>query len=364
MMAVRHIIALALLLPSATTLAAGETLIPINAAQRQALKITTESVAAQSVSGLVGLPAQVIVPPAQERVVSAPVAGLVSEVRVAVGDSVKAGQVLALLRSEELVAAQRDITQAAVQARLADGSAKRDEALFKEGIIPESRLQASRASAQQAGAMLAERRAWLRLMGMSAGAIREAERGERLADSVALVAPISGAVVAQEAMTGARVQAAGALFKVVRLDPLWLDIQAPADTAYRVKPGQKVEVATVGATGTVLSVGRNVGPAQTVSIRAQVDNPDGRLRLNQSVTANLMDSSGAKQWRVPVKAVVHQGGKSWLFVQRVGGFEPVPVSVRSSTAQSLAIDAKLAGDEQIAISGVAALKAAWQGAGE
>jgi RND family efflux transporter MFP subunit len=359
-----RIVALALLLPSGLTLAAGEKLISISPAQRAALSIATVPLAGQSGQALVGFPAQVVVPPEQERVVAAPVAGLVSEVRVAVGDTVRAGQVLAVLRSEDLISAQRDITQAAVQARLAEESAKRDEALFTEGIVPASRMQASRAAREQARAALAERRAWLRLMGLSAGAIQAAERGERLADSVALVAPIAGVVTEQEAMVGARVSAAGSLFKVVRLDPLWLNIQVPAETAAKVKPGGKVEVASVGASGTVLSVGRAVSAAQTVLVRARVGNAAGRLRLNQDVMAGLLIGTEGNQWRVPVAALARQDGRDWIFVQRKGGFEPVPVTIQSTAAQTATVEGDLQGNEQIAVTGVVALKAAWQGGGE
>ncbi len=363
MVVARTLFAFAMLLPAGFSLA-GEKLITVSQAQRAALKIATAPLSGQAATTQVGLPAQVVVPPAQERVVAAPVGGLLSEVRVALGDSVRAGQVLAVLRSEELTSAQRDIVQAAVQARLAEVTANRDEALFKEGIIPESRVQASRGAREQAHALLAERRAWLRLMGLSAEAIRAAERGERMSDSVALVAPITGSVTEQSAVVGTRVTAAGALFKVVRLDPLWLDIQAPADLAAKVKPGQKVEVASVGASGTVLSVGRNVSAAQTVSIRARIGNADGRLRLNQSVSASLDAGSGGKQWSLPLQAVVRQGGRDWVFVQRTGGFEPMPVKVQSQSVRSVSIEAGLAGEEQIAVAGVAALKAIWQGGGE
>lgn len=205
--------------------------------------------------------------------------------RVAAGDTVKTGQTLAVLRGGSLIGAQRDLAQAALQARLAGEFLKRDEALFKEGIIPESRLQTARASQAQAAALLRERRAWLRLMGLGQGAIAAAERGERLSDSVALASPISGVVLEQAAVVAARVDTAGMLFRVARLHPLWLEIQAPAEMAARVKHGQKVSVPGTGALGQVVAVGHGVNEAQTVTIRARVGNAGGELRLNQSVSA-------------------------------------------------------------------------------
>jgi RND family efflux transporter MFP subunit len=291
------------------------------------------------------------------------VAGIVSEVRVAAGDTVKAGQTLAVLRSESLIGAQRDLAQAAVQARLAQESLQRDEALFKEGIIPESRLQGARAGQAQAAAALNERRAWLRLMGLGQSAVRAAERGERLTDSIVLAAPIGGVVLEQGAVTGARVDTAGMLFKVGKLDPLWLEIQAPADMAARIKPGQQVSVPGTESAGVVTTVGRGVSEAQTVPVRARVNNRNGLLRLNQSVSARIEGVAGDKQWRVPVKAIVRQAGQTWVFVERPGGFEPEPVKVLSQSAQSVAIDGAFTGEEKIAVESVAALKAAWQGMG-
>lgn len=343
---------------------AGDKLVPISAAQRAAMRIATAPVTAHAGAVSVALPAQVTIPPAQERVVSAPVAGLITAVRVASGEPVRAGQALASLRSEQLTAGQRDLAQAAVQLKLAEESVRRDEALFKEGIIPAARLQATQATLAQARAALAERRSWFRLMGLSGADVQAVERGERLVDTVTLSAPIAGSVVEQMAVTGARVEAAMPLYRIARLDPLWLEIQAPAEVAALVKKGQPVSVPGMPVKGRVVAVGKSVSPAQTVLVRAQVDNGAGQLRLNQNVAARIDEVSGSKQWRVPVKALVRAQGQSYVFVERPGGFEPEPVKVLSQTAQSVAVDGPFAGEEKVAVEGVAALKAAWQGAGE
>lgn len=353
----------ALLCPLAAALPAwsGDKLIPISPAQRAALRISSTPLVAHAGAVAVGLPARVMIPPSQERLVAAPQAGILSEVRVAAGDLVKAGQTLAVLRSEGLIGAQRDLAQAAAQARLAEEALARDQALFQEGIIPESRLQTSRANQIQAVASLNERRAWLRLMGLEQDAVRAAERGERLSDSLRLSSPVSGVVLEQAAIVGARAEAAGMLFKVGRLDPLWLEIQAPAEMAARIRLGQKVSIPDGGADGVVIAVGQAVSAAQTVPIRARVSNRGQALRLNQSVSARIEGVAGDKQWRVPSKAVVSQAGRAWVFVERPGGFEPEAVKLLGQSAQWAAIDGRFSGEEKVAIEGVAALKAAWQG---
>jgi RND family efflux transporter MFP subunit len=352
-----------LLLALTLPVRASDMLIPISAAQRTALRIATVPLTVHTGALTVGLPATVAIPPAQERAVAAPVPGLVSEVRVAAGETVRAGQKLAWLRSPELVTAQRELTQAAVQLRLARETAEREEVLMREGIVPEARVQAARANLAQARAQVEERRAWLKLMGLNAHDIQAAERGERLTDGVAIVSPIAGVVLERLVVAGARVEPATSLFRVARLDPLWLEIQAPVEVAALVKVGQGVSVPGTTATGKVVSVGSVASAAQTVPVRARVANPDGLLRLNQNVSARLEGLAGLKQWRVPSRALVRDRGQNWVFVERPGGFEPVAVRILSQSAQSAAVDAPFSGQERVVVEGVAALKAAWQGMG-
>lgn len=338
--------------------------IAFSAEQRAALGISTAALSADAGAAAAGLPATVTVPPDRERVVAAPVAGMISRLMVALGDSVKAGQPVATLRSQELAAAQRDTAEAAVQARLAEESAKRDEALFQEGIVAESRVQATRAALTQARAHLAERRASLRLLGYSAAEIAAAEQGEKLSDSVNLVAPIAGTVLEVQAATGGRVEAATPLLRIASLDTLWLEIHAPVDSAVLLAPGQKVVVPGTRAEGKVLVVGSSVSAAQAVLIRAQVGNPGGELRLNQQVTVRIEGKAGGQQqWRVPGRAIVRQDGKDWVFVEAAGGFLPTAVQVLSRSGQAAAVEAPFTGRERVVVEGVAAVKAAWQGMG-
>ncbi len=343
---------------------ADEQLVPINATQRTALGIVTVPLSADAAAVAVGLPATVTVPPDRERVVAAPAAGMVSRVLVALGDSVKAGQAVVTLHGADLAAAQRDTAEAAVQARLAEASAQRDEALFEEGIVAESRVQAARAALVQARAHLAERRASLRLMGFPASEIAAAEKGEGLSGSVTLVAPIAGTVLEVQAVTGGRIEAASPLVRIANLDTLWLEIQAPVDVAGRVAPGQKVITGGAAqAEGSVLVVGRSVSTAQTVVIRAQVSNPEGALRLHQQVTVRVAEAAGQRSWRVPVRALVRQDSQYWIFVEKPGGFAVTPVQVLSRTGQYATVEGALSGPEQVVEEGVVALKAAWQGMG-
>lgn len=332
--------------------------------QVKSLGIQTASLTRHAGSLSTGMPATVVIPDGQTRVVAAPLAGLVLETRAAEGEPVRRGQVLARLSSPELIGLQGGLAQAATALELARDSARRDEGLLREGIIPESRARASAAALAQAKAALNAQRAALRAQGLNDAAIARAERGEGFASEIALSAPISGVVIARQVTPGSRVEAATALYTIASLNPLWIEIDAPADVAARVKAGMKVDLPGRHVQGAVLRVLPAAGAAQTVRIRARLDNPDATLRAGQSVAARIEGLGGGQEWRVPVKAVARDEGKSYVFVRRPDGFEARPVTVLSQSANTVSLAGEFKEGELVAVGGIAALKSAWLGAGD
>lgn len=334
--------------------------------QVKSLGIQTASLTRHAGSLSTGMPATVVIPDGQTRVVAAPLAGLVLETRAAEGEPVRRGQVLVRLSSPELIGLQGGLAQAATSVDLARDSARRDEGLLREGIISESRARASAAALAQAKAALNAQRAALRAQGLNDTAIARAERGEGFASEIALGAPISGVVMARQVTPGSRVEAATALYTIASLNPLWIEIDAPADVAARVKVGMKVDLPGRHLRGAVLCVLPAAGAAQTVRIRARLDNvntgPDAALRAGQSVSARIEGLGGGQEWRVPVKAVAREAGKSYVFVRRPEGFEARQVTVLSQSANTVSLEGEFKDGELVAVGGIAALKSVWLGA--
>ena len=62
---------------------------------------------------------------------------------------------------------------------------------------------------------------------------------------------------------------------------------------------------------------------------------------------------------VPLAAVVYEGKQAYVFVRNANNFEARPVTVTASAGQRVHIGGKLKAGENIAISGIVALKGAW-----
>lgn len=357
MMPVRLALTTALLATLSLAVAA-EPLV-LQAAQLKSLGIETRR-AGEAGAGHSGtLPARVLVPNAQMRVISAPVAGMVELLNVAPGESVKRGQVLAQLASPQALELQRDALQSGSQAQLLQQSLKRDELLFAEGLIPESRLQATRAAAAQAVAQASERRQGLALAGVTPG---------KLGGPLALTSPIDGVVLEQAVQLGQRVESATLIYRVAKLEPLWLEIQIPQAQTAGLKTGMTVRVANSAVSGKLIAIGRAIDAAsQTVLLRAAVSEGASALRPGQVIEVELDLPTTSGQLRLPNSALARHQEETLVFVQTAGKdkqtqFEARSVRVISQGGDSTLIEGVNA-PEIVAVKGVSGLKAMLTGVG-
>lgn len=359
--------ALLVLCLAAGAASAADPVVELSTAQEKALGIETAVLRAGSGGEIAGLAAQVVVPNSQIHLVAAPVAGLVERIPVAVNGSVRAGQVLARILSPALAELQRGFVQASVQAQLAADNLQRDEALYRDGIIAESRLRATRGQHAEASAVLTERRQALHLAGVPEGAIARLASGQAQGAAIEVRAPADGVILEQMVAIGARVDAATAMFRLAKLEPLWLEIQAPVSSLARVRVGAAATVPAAQASGRIISIGRNVDANQTVRVRAEITRGAASLMPGQMVEAVI--ATGEEQARgtfaIPSAAIVRIDGRSVVFVRSERGFVATPVTVTSETATASlgTLTGTLRGDERIAVRGVAALKARLSGIG-
>lgn len=358
-----HLFLLTALCFSPPSFAADELLVSAN--QKQTLGIVTAPLPPKQQGELAGMPAQVVIPGNQLFTVSTPLSAMVEQTLVGVGDSVKKGQVLATLQSPALAEAQRGLLQASTQSQLAKENLARDEKLWQDGIISESRYRATQSQYREASAALAERKQMLKLSGMSDSAIALLQSGNNLNSLLSVTAPIDGVILEKTASSGQRLDAAVPLFKVARLDPLALEIQAPLSSTHGLKIGAAVSVPAYGASGKLTAIGRSLsGGNQTILLRALINKGAELLRPGQYLEASIDTSTdSSSQWSVPNSALVRIEGKAIVFVETAKGFRHESVTLLHEGATNSLISGKFIGTEKIAVQGVSALKAQMMGIG-
>ena len=321
--------------------------------QQVALGVRLAAISA-AVPPRLSLPGVVVVPPELQQVIAAAVPGLLTDVRVAVGDRVQAGQVLARISSPQLVELQHALASAITQRELARDTFERDQRLFGEGLIAQVRLRASQASLAQADAQLAERRLQLRLAGMP----EAPAPGAALRAQATIVAPTAGIVIEAGAANGQRVDAATALFRIARGSQVWLELQAPPERAAAIAIGDPVEWPQRGVQARVSAIGSAVNSGQTVTIRARLDAGADRVRPGETVQAQVRLRLPARaQWRVPAAALAQLQGRSVVFAGQGESFRVVRAIEHGRDDDGVMVEAALVASDRVVVSGVPGMKA-------
>lgn len=363
---VLHVVAYAASLTALSAQGADE--FAVTAAQMQALGVKTQKLAPPGPIEGPAYPARVVLPPKQEYVVSAPLAGVVDQLLVAPNDPVKAGQPLLRLVSPELGDLQLRLMEAGTKGKLAQQTLQRERMLAAEGIVPERRVQEAEAASASNAAELRQAGAALRLAGMDAESIRRVSGGGAIQDALLLRARAPGTVAELLARPGQRVPSAEALVRIADTSKLWLDIQVPVARQAQL-PAKGAVIAVVGrdAAATPASLGGRVGDDQTLTLRAEVTRGVTLLRVGEFVQVRVPFAAGvagaAAAFAVPIAALARDGDKAHVFVRTAKGFVAKPVTVLASAGDAAHVSGELAAGQEIAISSVIALRAAWQGKG-
>ncbi|MBU2641146.1 MAG: efflux RND transporter periplasmic adaptor subunit [Gammaproteobacteria bacterium] len=324
--------------------------LPLTAAQKANLGIVTVAAATQTAGPALTYPARVTLPPASVRVVAAAGAGLVTQLHVQAGDAVRRGAPLVTLSMPGLADAQNGLTQARLKSQLAASDAARDQKLFAEGLIAESRLRATQSEMQSARANLVAAQTTLSMLGA----------GKVSGSAITLTAPIAGVIMESAAGPGERVDAGMALVKVADLSKLALEIPLSTAQARQVAVGQMVTVADSPASGRVTALLPQLNASQSVLARASLIDPQKLLRPGQSVQVGLAGAQSAQGLAVPAAALVWKDNLPYVFVETAQGFTPTPVKLVRQNASQAEVTGLAAGS-RIAVKGVAALKAQWLG---
>lgn len=332
----------------------------ISAQQMQTLDIQVEPLKLDAASVVEQLPAQVVIPPENEQVVSSPMSGLITQFLVQQNQLVKQGAPLLRITSPEFGQLQLQLIMAASKANLARQNSNREAALFEEGIIPQRRVQEAQANLRESEAALYQAKSTLRISGFSAGAIDKLAASGKIEDGLVLRATQAGIVTSIDAKLGQRVEASTALLRLAQTDVLSLDIQAPAADAGRWKPGAKIKIQGRDQTARLISTGSSVTAGnQSVTLRATIEGSATGLRAGEYVTVEMPAGTTEDGWNIPLASVAHDGNQTVVFVRSAKGFDATPVKVVASAGQRVRVQGNLKLGDKIAVTGIVALKGSW-----
>jgi RND family efflux transporter MFP subunit len=256
-------------------------------------------------------------------VVSA-IAGRVSDIRSQVGESVREGQILATVRSPELLkrleraeaaleASEADLRQKESQLAAAEKDLERARELRNRDLIAGRDLSEAEAASDTARAAQA--------LAQSQVAQHQAalEQTRTLLSFSKLVAPVSGMVIRALVEPGAQVQSSMPVFTIASLDSLKVMIDTPARDVDFIHPGMTARIRPDALSGRVFQgqvsvLHAKAAPDQSVVVEIHVNNRDRRLTPGMSVAVTLDPLTKRDVLLVPQQALFKIQGQNCVYV--------------------------------------------------
>jgi len=318
--------------------------------------IRTEPVELERLVGGIDVPAEVQLNPNRTAHVTPMVAGQIDEVHVSLGDSVKAKQALATMRSVALGEARSSVTNSRAAVEVARANFVRQEELKREGIGSQRAYLEAQGELRAAESDLAAANERLQVYG-----------GRRGAGSTTTIrSPLNGIVIERHATAGEVVSDGSSLFMVSDLSRVWIvgrvyeqdvaaaRVGAPAVVTLQAYPGKSWP-------GEVSYVGHTLDPhTRTLDIRVELDNPDGTLRpglfgrISLSPEGDLTEQVSV----IPETAVQRVEGQTLVFVatDEPGVFRPAFVTLGARARGRVEVRDGVVEGDQVVVSGAFTLK--------
>jgi cobalt-zinc-cadmium efflux system membrane fusion protein len=321
-----------------------------------AAKIRTLPVSREPLAPTIVLPGEVAADPDRSARVSSPAAGRLERVTFREGSVVKRGDVLAVVRVPDLGKARASYTATSARATAARAGANRLEALADKRLAAMQEVVTAKA---EADALEAEARAadeQLRAMGTGTSGGAE----------LVLRAPVSGTVIARDAVVGQPVTPEETIASIADLSEVWFLARVFEKDLGRLRVGAPTEVELnayphEGFQGEVEYVGRKIDPAaRTLTARVRLTNRNDLLRIGLFGAARVATSEIETQSLVlvvPRSAITEVADKRVAFVREPDGdFEMHEVVLGDASVGKVAIVSGLREGESVVVEGVFTLK--------
>jgi cobalt-zinc-cadmium efflux system membrane fusion protein len=238
--------------------------------------------------------------------------GRVVAIHARLGDTVKKGDLLLTIRSDDVAGGFDAYRKAVADELLARKQLNRAVDLYAHGAIAEQDLEVAQDTEEDAKVTLATATEHLRLLG------NDPDKPMGMVD---IIAPTSGVITDQEVTNAATVQAysSPSPFTISDLSSVWIVCDVYENDLPNVRLGDSADI-TLNAypgrpfKGKVSNIGAVLDPSiRTAKVRIEVENP-GMIRLGMFAKAIFRGQTSEMHTIVPASAVLRMHDRDFVFV--------------------------------------------------
>jgi cobalt-zinc-cadmium efflux system membrane fusion protein len=236
--------------------------------------------------------------------------GRVVEIKARLGDSVKKGQLLLRVQSNDVSGAYQTYRRAVNDELLARQQLERQQLLYDKGAIAKSALEQAVDGAENAKAGLDAATEQLHLLGVD----------KDPSGIVDVIAPISGVITDQQITNAGGVQGLSGPnpFTISDLSYVWIICDVYENDLDAVRVGEYADIRPNAYPNKVFKARvDNILPVldpslRTAKVRLEVANP-GMMRVGMFATATFYGKQPETHAAVPATAILHLHDREWVY---------------------------------------------------
>lgn len=248
------------------------------------------------------------------------ISGQVSDIKVMLGDYVKKGQTLAVLRSMEMAGFSNDYSLAKSNLEVTKKSLDAANDMYKSGLASQRDQLAAQESYNQALSALQKAKRVLNLNG-----------GSMNGDYV-VKAPIDGFIVEKQINNGMMIRTdnATSLFTISDLKNVWVMANVYESNIANVKSGDSVQVTTLSYPGKIFhgkvdKIMNVLDPANKVmKLRIVLPNPGYLLKPEMFASVLVRNTENKKMISIPSGALVFDHSQYYVLIYK----SPSDITIR------------------------------------
>jgi cobalt-zinc-cadmium efflux system membrane fusion protein len=242
--------------------------------------------------------------------------GRVMAIHARLGDTVKKGQLLLTIRSDDVSGGYANYRKALADEILARAQLARSQDLYNHGAIPQTALEIAQDTADKAKVDVETTGEHLRLIGNNPDAP---------VAMVDILAPASGVITDQQVTNASAIQAFStpSPFTISDLSSVWVVCDVYENDLANVRLGDPAAISLNAFpdrmfNGRVSNIGAVLDPTiRTAKVRIEIQNP-GIMRLGMFVRATFRGQTNEMHTIVPASAVLHMHDRDFLYVPATG----------------------------------------------
>ena len=325
----------------------GEAIVKLSDDQMKRLNLDIQAVAAETMTLTLSSRGKIVLDPNRLAHIVPKVPGIATVALKNIGNTVKAGEVIAMLDSQEMADLKAAYLAAISKEKLSAALFQREKTLFQKGIASGQDYLNSQNAWEEARISLQLDEQKLNAFGLDHASIAMlAEQDEPNLREYEIYAPIDGTVLMRHLTTGEFVDHNVLIYEIADLSSVWVETAIYPKDLNRVHEGQEIEVVNLedlsSAAATLFYLSPTIeGETIAAKALALLENRSGKWRPGQFVTVTISTAQVSAPIAISKEAIQKIDGCDCAFVQTEKGYEKRDLKLGRSDHQFIEVLAGL-----------------------